>query len=1420
MAGSTECHGKRIAVVVAGAVTGETGGAERFYLGLQRALADQGCAVDLINVPTDEATFEHILANYERCRSLDLSSYDLVISTKAPTYVVQHPNHVVYLVHTVRVFYDMFDQAFPAPNDELFRQRQQIHDLDNQALRAAKARFAIGYEVAARMRRWNAVDAQVLHPPLGMNRFRRGRTGDYFFLPGRLHPWKRVDLAIRAVKASRLPLRLLIAGTGEVEAGLRRLAGSDPRIEFVGRVTDDQLIDHYADCLAALFLPVREDYGYVTLEAFASAKPVITCPDSGEPLQFVAHGRTGWVCEPDAESLRSAMEHALSHPAEAERLGASGHSATRSITWPAVAEKLLAAGFAPQSTTVPTPPGTNRRIQVAVLDMQPIDPPVGGGRLRLLGLYHALGKDFETRYVGSYDWPGEPLRRKQLTPTLEELVVPLSDDHHAAARRLSEAAGGKTVIDIAFARLGHLSADYLRAAREAVDWADVVVFSHPWVYPLVAERVRLSQLVVYDSQNVEGFLRAQLLETGNDVDRELLRGVLAAEYHLGLRAELVLACSEEDRERFARLYEWPEERMRIVPNGVMARQVVPASDEQRADCRRRLGIEQGARVAIFLGSAYGPNVEAARFIVDALAPASPELTYAIVGGVGDQLRGLLARNVKVTGFVDEAARTCWLHAADMAVNPMFAGSGTNIKMFDFMAAGLPVVTTPTGARGIAGEGACGLRVVDGNAGAFVTALRGLAADEAVRLSLGRQARAAVEERFAWESISPRLGELVRRAFLVHQATPKTRRRIALLSTWNVRCGIAEHASYLASALQDAGCDVTALGNESPEAARVSPIAEMLVPCVRVWVWDNVHWSASRVDLEKLGRALQRCRPDLLLIQHHTGFLGNADYAAILRSAEAMGVPVLVEAHNARELAHAGLEQWPGGDKVRLWVHDEDECGPLCDRTTITVSVQPLPVRMPAPQPPHLNPAAPDAGPVLAGFGFLRRYKGVKTAIAIVAALKTRYPGIRYVGLHASYHEGESAGFLQECLEEARRLGVSASIQIDPRFLPIDEVIARLSEADAILLPYEPSVEGSSAAANVGIAAGRPLLTSDSLIFRPLKELVTVIDSLEPAVWADAVTRLLDDPERMREHEARLRRWAERHSYAMAAAGVLELVDALNGVVQELADIPTPDQDQAAAPRAAEAAPEPAGEEYRPAPIAETIDFEQRVQIVYESILRPGMIAVDVGAHAGRHAFEMVRLVSPSGHVYMFEPLPPMIGELQRKRDESPHLKMLTSLYPYALSATSGAMEFCVASRMLGYSGLRERCYDADTEVERIQVEVRRLDEVLPSLRRLDYLKIDTEGGEWDVMRGAADLIERFRPVITFEFGEASYAAYGVNPLDVYSFLCARGYVVVDIRGRVLEAPEFARSSVRQELWDYAALPPDHLGLAGRLRALT
>jgi len=163
----------------------------------------------------------------------------------------------------------------------------------------------------------------------------------------RLEHVKRVDLTIDTFEKTTSSVRLLIAGDGSIRHELGEYIerrGLRDRVTLLGRVDDERLIDLYAGCRAVLFAPYDEDYGYVTLEAFLSRKPVITARDSGGTLEFVADGVNGSVCEPTPDALAEAVNRLAADPALAASLGERGHGVAANITWANVVDRLIDAG--------------------------------------------------------------------------------------------------------------------------------------------------------------------------------------------------------------------------------------------------------------------------------------------------------------------------------------------------------------------------------------------------------------------------------------------------------------------------------------------------------------------------------------------------------------------------------------------------------------------------------------------------------------------------------------------------------------------------------------------------------------------------------------------------------------------------------------------------------------------------------------------------------------------------------------------------------------------------------------------------------------------------------------------------------------------------------------------------------------------
>lgn len=277
---------------------------------------------------------------------------DQVISLRYPSYAVRHPNHVVWLNHTMREYYDQWETfkdtlSWKGRIKEGTR-RRLIHVADRYLLtRNVRKVYAQSRTIAARLQRWGGIRSEPLYPPPPQRAYRCDWYGDYIFAVSRLAPLKRLSLLIEALAHSQAAgIRCIIAGEGEEHRVLEHAImtkGLSSRVQLIGRIDEGQLLDHLARCRAVCFPPLDEDYGFVTVEAFASRKAVITCTDSGGPAELVVHNVNGKVCAPRAEALAAALREVVDDSAAAERLGQAALNVVTEMTWPRAVTRLLSA---------------------------------------------------------------------------------------------------------------------------------------------------------------------------------------------------------------------------------------------------------------------------------------------------------------------------------------------------------------------------------------------------------------------------------------------------------------------------------------------------------------------------------------------------------------------------------------------------------------------------------------------------------------------------------------------------------------------------------------------------------------------------------------------------------------------------------------------------------------------------------------------------------------------------------------------------------------------------------------------------------------------------------------------------------------------------------------------------------------------
>ena len=274
-------------------------------------------------------------------------SIDLVIASKFPTYFVRHPNKVTWLMHQYRAAYDLCGTEYSEfeHTEGDVGLRDTLLRLDCERLRECRRVFTISRNTADRLAKFNGLEREALYPPPPFaDRLEPGPYGDYVLFVGRLESVKRPDLAVRAMCHVDRPIRLVIVGDGTQRQRTEALAeslGVSDRVDFLGAIDEQGLVDLYTGALAVVYAPYDEDYGYVTLEAFLAHKPVITATDAGGPLEFVEDGVNGFICAPAPEAIATAINPARRRPRPAASLGLAGFERARSITWDGVIEKLV-----------------------------------------------------------------------------------------------------------------------------------------------------------------------------------------------------------------------------------------------------------------------------------------------------------------------------------------------------------------------------------------------------------------------------------------------------------------------------------------------------------------------------------------------------------------------------------------------------------------------------------------------------------------------------------------------------------------------------------------------------------------------------------------------------------------------------------------------------------------------------------------------------------------------------------------------------------------------------------------------------------------------------------------------------------------------------------------------------------------------
>jgi len=402
-----------------------------------------------------------------------------------------------------------------------------------------------------------------------------------------------------------------------------------------------------------------------------------------------------------------------------------------------------------------------KEIGILITDNIPLYPPIQGGSHRIYNLYNPLPKKFVLNYIGAASH-----RIKPINARISELVVQVTDSdkiNHFLVGFFGQNKKwlrGGSLYDLGLRFVLKFNKNFRKEMDRLAEKSDILIASHPWFFTLIKKYK--DKILIYDSHNCEyellkrkmkGFLLGEIMISWSKrIEREACR-----------KSTLLLACSGRDKKQLMKYYGLKNKEIHVIPNPVNTEEVRLASQKEQAEARKKLGLE-GRKTVLFIATNFFANNVAADFVVDKLAKKMPDFTFLFVGSIKTHFevtQKKLPKNVVVYGRIPQEELLKTLRATDIAINPVRYGSGICIKSLDYMAAGIPIVSTPRGMRGIPAKNKkhaiiCELK-------GFRANIRALYNNKQLNKRMVKNARVLVKKEFDSRVVAGRLARIFEKA---------------------------------------------------------------------------------------------------------------------------------------------------------------------------------------------------------------------------------------------------------------------------------------------------------------------------------------------------------------------------------------------------------------------------------------------------------------------------------------------------------------------------------------------------------------------------------------------------------------------------------------------------------------------------------
>jgi len=274
----------------------------------------------------------------------------------------------------------------------------------------------------------------------------------------------------------------------------------------------------------------------------------------------------------------------------------------------------------------------------------------------------------------------------------------------------------------------------LKTARNAITNSDLVQIETMWMFDWVQRNTLKRKPMVLWEEDVVCKLHQ------NRYSEEITRIIREKEERAVTRADAIVVVSKEDQDTLCSQYEIERSKIHFVPHGIDTSEVKPPSEREKTDIKAKLGFS-GKTVVLFTGCSHFANAMAIGAVRNiATKMRRDDVLFLVAGTVGERVQRQAIRNVRYTGYVTDIRP--YFRLADIAINPVLTVGGVNTKMIEYLAYGLPTVTTSIGLKGLSFQN--GKHVVISSIDGFPEKIEELASNNEMRQRLGEEGRMAVQ----------------------------------------------------------------------------------------------------------------------------------------------------------------------------------------------------------------------------------------------------------------------------------------------------------------------------------------------------------------------------------------------------------------------------------------------------------------------------------------------------------------------------------------------------------------------------------------------------------------------------------------------------------------------------------------------------